>query len=440
MSLLMDALRKAEQAKRQALAGQPGEEATGAQTTASPPRGKPLPELPQELSLLDDEFSNVSPRRPAPPPEPAPGGRVEDKARAAAQQLFSAKQPEPRAPLYLLLGLATLLALLAIGAWMWWQLSPLGGSGVAPATGLRTPPAASAPPMPRPAQPASPTPGAASLPTLPNATPAAPTGQAADATPQGKAQRPPQAQPGEGRAGPQAGTIAEAPHRAAAPARREAGTVRNAAPAAEEAAAAPSPTIPLRRTQPQSRVNSTVAAAWRAYQAGDLNTARSSYEQALRADPRSGDALNGLAAIAVREGRADLAERYTRLALEADPKDALAASRMLALRPDADAAHTESRLRSLLAEQPDSPHLHFSLGNLLAREGRWNEAQQAYFRAYSADAENPDYLFNLAVSLDHLRQPRLALQYYQSALSTAASRPAAFDRGQAAQRLRELQP
>jgi tetratricopeptide (TPR) repeat protein len=49
-----------------------------------------------------------------------------------------------------------------------------------------------------------------------------------------------------------------------------------------------------------------------------------------------------------------------------------------------------------LAAQPDSPTLNFALGNLYAQQGRWNDAQQAYFRAFAGDGDNPDYQFNLA--------------------------------------------
>ena len=44
------------------------------------------------------------------------------------------------------------------------------------------------------------------------------------------------------------------------------------------------------------------------------------------------------------------------------------------------------------------------------------------------------------VSLDQLHQAKLAGQYYRQALAAAEGRPAAFDREQAASRLRELQP
>ncbi len=84
--------------------------------------------------------------------------------------------------------------------------------------------------------------------------------------------------------------------------------------------------------------------------------------------------------------------------------------------------------------------MHFALGNLYARQSRWSAAQQAYFRAYATEPDNADFIFNLAVSLDHLHQNKLAAQYYQMALSAAATRPGSFDRNQVQTRILELQP
>ena len=65
-------------------------------------------------------------------------------------------------------------------------------------------------------------------------------------------------------------------------------------------------------------------------------------------------------------------------------------------------------------------------------------------RAVTGDPDNADFLFNLAVSLDHLHQNKLAAQYYQMALKTAeangATRPVSFDRIQVRVRISELQP
>ena len=46
--------------------------------------------------------------------------------------------------------------------------------------------------------------------------------------------------------------------------------------------------------------------------------------------------------------------------------------------------------------------------------------------------------FNLAVSLDHLRQPKVAAQHYRLALEATQRRPAGFDRERARLRLAEL--
>ena len=81
----------------------------------------------------------------------------------------------------------------------------------------------------------------------------------------------------------------------------------------------------------------------------------------------------------------------------------------------------------------------FALGNQYASQRRWAEAQQAFFAAFSGDPENADYAYNLAISLDHLRQPRLALEYYQRALALAGNRPVGFNTAQAQARARDLQ-
>ena len=113
---------------------------------------------------------------------------------------------------------------------------------------------------------------------------------------------------------------------------------------------------------------------------------------------------------------------------------------MLSTARQGDADSAESRLKTALSGQPDSPPLLFALGNLYARQQRWSEAQQAYFQAYAGEPDNPDIIFNLAVSLDRLRQGRLAAQYYRMALDAGDVRTAAFDRDQVRTRLLELQP
>jgi len=195
---------------------------------------------------------------------------------------------------------------------------------------------------------------------------------------------------------------------------------------------------PIAISAPTPAVDPTVERAYEALQRNDLAAAREGYQRALAREPASRDALLGLAAVEVRSGQLESAEsRYLRL-LESDPRDSHALASLLALRGQLDPLAAESRLKNLLANQPESAPLHFSLGNQYAQQSRWNEAQSAYFKAYSVDPENADYAFNLAVSLDQLHQKTLALDYYQRALSLAGKRSASFSLAQARTRVQEL--
>jgi len=91
-----------------------------------------------------------------------------------------------------------------------------------------------------------------------------------------------------------------------------------------------------------------------------------------------------------------------------------------------DPVQAESNLKNLLAANPDAAALHFALGNQFARQGRWAEAQLAYVHALAADPDNPDIVFNLAISLDRLRQSGEAVKHYERALELAERRVAGF--------------
>lgn len=416
----MEALKKAEQAKQQ---GQGDRGATSPEDlelvdAASQVAPTALPELPSQLEILDNQFmahvaepprppqkaSNAEVPRAAPSrqeaPPAAPAAAPAAKAslansagRDAARGVFAAKQPQAGNKTFAIaVGGFTLLAIVGIAIYFWLQLQPPRPTS-APSTpiGPQSAPMAKTEPAPSPA---------------PSAT------DATDAAP------PP-----------------EPPPQAAAKPASVGATAVTATPAAPPAEA-----IPIRVSRQAPRINPDVGSGFNAYQAGDLTAARQGYEQALRSEPANADALHGLAAVALRQGRVDEAAEIYQRAVDVDPKDAAAQAGLAALRGQGEPGATESRLKTLLAEQPAQHLLHFALGNLQARQGRWNEAQQSYFHAMTADPEHPDYLFNLAVSLDQLHQDKLAAQYYNQALVAAARRPAGFDKAQVSTRLRELQP
>ncbi len=156
---------------------------------------------------------------------------------------------------------------------------------------------------------------------------------------------------------------------------------------------------------------------------GDLQAAHRSYATALDADPLNLDALLGMATIEARTNNRMLAQNHYRKALEIDPRNPTALAGLAAISQFTGPEGTESQLRANLAVSPGSAALHFTLGNLYATQSRWGDAQVEYFEAYRIDPANADTAYNLAVSLDHMRQPKLAAEYYTRAIEAARFRP-----------------
>ncbi|MCX7192727.1 MAG: hypothetical protein NTY60_03765 [Proteobacteria bacterium] len=148
---------------------------------------------------------------------------------------------------------------------------------------------------------------------------------------------------------------------------------------------------------------------------GRLDQAERSYLAALSQHPHEKDALLGLAVIAQRKMQTDRAAELYRQVLREDLGNAAAAAGLVSLSMQADLVSAESQLRELIDLKPAAPEFHYALGNVLARQLRWGEAQQAFFRACNLAPDNALYAYNLAVSLDHLHQPAAALPYYQKA-------------------------
>lgn len=175
--------------------------------------------------------------------------------------------------------------------------------------------------------------------------------------------------------------------------------------------------------------------AYLAYRNGKFDEAQQLYREVLDLDSSNTDALLGMAVIAQRRGMDDLAAHYYAQVMALDPRNAVANAGMSALTTD---DNRESRLKTLLNEQQDSPSLHFALGNYYAQQGRWSEAQQSYFNAYKLEPANAELAFNLASSLDHLGQKQAAAQYYQRALQLDPGNHAGFDHAKISQRIEEL--
>ncbi len=411
MSLLLEALKKAELAKQVAKEG-----AASAEPGLAPPEPaarvitrEKLPDISQPLEILTDDL---------PSSEPAA------ETAAASSELSLQGQETLRRPFYLTLGALALVGL-GYGGYVWWQMQPRYSAApvqtqVRPVAAPAQSAAASAP-VPAPSELAAPAPPA----QAPQAAAPAAARTGVPGIPPIQPVRPPRA-----RSQPASGTLASGP---SAP-RSELSSSQSASVSQRTGEAL----APIAINAPTLSVDPLVEQAYQAFQRNDLATARESYQRALAREPTNRDALLGLAAIDVRNGQLSSAEaRYLKL-LEIDPRDSHAVASLITLRGQLDPVASESRLKTLIATQPEAALLHFSLGNQYAQQSRWTEAQSAYFKAYSVDPENADYAFNLAVSLDQLHQGKLALEYYQRALALTEKRAASFNPAQARLRVQEL--
>ena len=180
--------------------------------------------------------------------------------------------------------------------------------------------------------------------------------------------------------------------------------------------------------------------AKREYNAGTLAAAEVTFRKILSDDANNLNAMKGLAIVASETGRYRLAASIYLKVLDLRPDDAVAIAELISLH----ATHpsyrlTEERLKSLLGRVPSHDgRLYFSLGNLYAEQGRWYEAQQNYFSAFSGEPDNPDYAFNLAVSLEYVNRQDIALNYYRIAQELAASNPYSFEESVLTTRILQL--
>jgi tetratricopeptide (TPR) repeat protein len=398
MSLLMKALEKAAKDRIDAQTEPAGATAPKAELTLEPLAA----DAAAAAGKAEPQLKSVTPQSVA--------GAAGQREQARAATVMQAGRRSAGVSAYLrahpiiVFGTLAGIFLLAFGIYVYLQITN-------PGLFVRQPP----PPPPAPlAQKPAATPATQGQPPIPTANVVQPAGQNAGAlSPAGAAPAP--------------GAVASAPPRPAP-----------APPAAPAAAAPARDKIVVSRGSAAPTLPPLLSEAYAALQSNRPDTAKRLYSQLLSTEPHSIDALLGLAAIAGQEGNSDDASRYYLRILELDPRHALAQSGLIALLGRADPLAAETRLKQLIAREP-LPFLYFTLGNLYADQSQWAQAQQAYFQAHHLEQSNPDYAYNLAVGLEHLNQPKLALEFYRRALQLASSRGRAnFSLPQAQERISSL--
>lgn len=214
-------------------------------------------------------------------------------------------------------------------------------------------------------------------------------------------------------------------------------------PQTEQPVKADSPPKPDIASPPETHVRLSAGRdplheGYQALTEGRLDDAESLYQEVLTKHPQERDALLGLAVIAHRKMQPERASDLYRLVLREDPGNTTATAALVTLSMEIDPAAAESRLKQLLDKKPTSPELHHALGSILARQKRWGEAQQEFFRAYTLTPDNALYAYNLAIALDHLHKSAAALPYYEKSAQILPPGDTAIDLKAIERRVQEL--
>ena len=467
MSLLIDALKRAERAKN----GQKEpelaprstiERAVDSATTSldwsvsglapEPVVGNAKLDLSEEPARTEPKFAQ--PVESIPLREPgglSPAAHFEQKAsseqsnaaatRQAAQTLFAAKRPaaRSRAGMLALLGLAALL-LAGGGFYVWYSLAFPPSPAYQPIQARPIPPAPVTAVTPAPQT----IPSATVTPSEPIATEAAAANpvvaeSAADEASKSQPEMAPMRKASRGRAAPRRVTDADSAVvddvSSEEIVQREIEQARRSQTTRRSKSTRDNRQISVGKSA-ENVFDPDIALAYNSLLSGNRAEAKRLYSIAAERDPFNTDALLGLASIAGNQGDLNGAERHYRRALELDPQSASALAGLASIHQPG--GPSESQLKFELARAPDSAPLRFALGNQYANQGRWDEAQQAYFDAFSLDGRNADYAFNLAVSLDQLEQSKQAITYYRKALDLAKVHGARFRSSDISTRLTEL--
>jgi len=196
--------------------------------------------------------------------------------------------------------------------------------------------------------------------------------------------------------------------------------------------------LSVSRDAEQNDLFVALQAAYRAYQSGDDSNAQKLYARVLSRDEHNRDALLGIAAVAVRQKDFVRAQEIYSELLTLDPKDSVAQAGFVSVTGSFDPLQQEARIKALLEQEPGAPHLLFTYASFLMQQQRWLEATRTLQSAVQAQRDNADYAYNLAVSFDHLGQRDAAVKHYRAALELAAKQSTSFRPDDVRRRLKAM--
>ena len=157
--------------------------------------------------------------------------------------------------------------------------------------------------------------------------------------------------------------------------------------------------------------------AYAAYKVQNWPLAQLRFQEVLELNPQNLKALLGLATSQLQQqSYTDSVATYKQV-LRLDSKNQYAYEGLVVVAGlSQQNAGLQDALGQVLEIYPSSAILQNAMGNLMAKQQLWQEAQTYYFNALAVQPNNPTFNLNFAVSLDHLRKFALAKDYYQKAL------------------------
>jgi tetratricopeptide (TPR) repeat protein len=213
--------------------------------------------------------------------------------------------------------------------------------------------------------------------------------------------------------------------------------VSNSQRAAQAVADQIDPQPQIRRSLLRAAVDSDILRGYKALEQNQFTQAREAYSQALANNPTQRDALLGIAYAHQALGNAEQAVATLRRLVELYPRDSDGMS-ALYLISGGDPLSEETRFKQLLERSEYPSAVYYTLGVIYYEQSRFGEAERSFSRATALSPNQPDYAFNLALSLDQLGRARDAARQYVAALNLSNQTNAVFSRDLARARLKIL--
>lgn len=182
--------------------------------------------------------------------------------------------------------------------------------------------------------------------------------------------------------------------------------------------------ISIRKSRRSVSLSTALNKGYTALQKGRYSEATLTYETILKKRPKQIDALLGLANIYANNGDLLAARGQYDKVLATRPSNKIAQLGLLYTYQSDNSAKGLQLLQDLSAKYPNNPEILVAIGHKLAKQTKWFEAQQSYFKAYSVQPNNALLAYNLAVSLDRMEKYSAASTFYKKALTLdSASAP-----------------